>query len=276
MVTLSFQSESKRAKTTQSFIVHDRVPERKVFPELPLPSTEGDKLKQHEDDIETAKRKLREMRERKMEENRRQEKEKRELKRQRSSNKESATSPAASPENFRMKPRKEKPPKPTSVIPKEKAAEKRSTATTPSIEPSSKPAKKKLTLSDLSDEDEVSDWSDTESPSVRKKMRKRAEESSNSNSGASTPVHQTRKASLQVQADAVLRSDPATPNFTHFCEEEVETAAGQASSLGRFLADEGEALSVSSLGSDDLDGEEDFIYLDGLESPKETSKYGTS
>ncbi len=259
----SGDADANKVKSTKSFIVPDRVPERKVFPEVPVPSTEGDKLKQHENDIEMAKRRLQEMRDRKRDEIRRKEQLKKELKRQNSSS--SRHSDEGHVAKNREKTEKvvarksAPPPVPTSREERRKSVDK---------------PRKKLTLEDLSDEDEVSDWSDSESPHVKKRIKQRplpdSGANSSSNSGASTPVHQTRKAALQTQSDQILRSDPDTAELSHFTEEDCIAASTNLAKLHPFLDDE-DALSVSSIESDKFDSAEDFIYLDGLESPEETA-----
>lgn len=233
--------------------------ERKVYPELPVPKDEGDKLKQHEDDIIETKRRLEEARQRRLEEKYRLDLEKKLARR--------SVSHDSEPKPKKMP--KEKTPKPEKIV-----------VAAPTVVSEKK--KKKLTLEDLmDDESEVSDWSDIEAPSLKRKKRKKGkhvlEDSSDEEIGDPSAKRQTRKLVQKAEADAILSTDLATENFRFFDDESVEQLVKAKSDLDKYLEDE-DSISVSSVCSEDLDDPDELIYLSDVEDAEELrdtlAKYG--
>eukprot|EP00095_Tigriopus_kingsejongensis_P001803 maker-scaffold10_size831480-snap-gene-0.16 protein:Tk01803 transcript:maker-scaffold10_size831480-snap-gene-0.16-mRNA-1 annotation:"PREDICTED: uncharacterized protein LOC100872180" len=216
--------------------------ERRVFPEFPLSKSEGDKLKQHEVDILEAKKRLEEARQRRLVE-----KKKLELEKKRKRKMSDTHTPAkATPKVEKKKD------KPAVTVIKEK---------------------KKLTLDDLSDEDEVSDWSDVEAPTSVKKaiLRKRKtglRSSSDEDKSHARDKRQTRTLALKAKADSILNSDPETKRFEGFGQMEQALSAV----LKDYLDDE-DNVSVASVDlnslDDDLDPKE-LITLEELDDPEAT------
>jgi len=238
------QSKAKLAKRSvppeDTFVV-EKVPEAKVYPHLPVPKDEGDKAKQYEQEQEEAKRRLKELRERKLREKYMEDemrKRKKELKRMNSSMEK------------KMKPERTRTPdmaqKATKRVPKGQSP----------LPPS--PEKKKLTMADLqSDEDEVSDWSGDESSG---KVRRAA--STEKKAKASERVHRTRKTNMETQSEAILASDPATAKLNHFDDGAAEEAVRKAKAFADVILDE-DAISVSSGTDEDEGADDDLIYLNG-------------
>ncbi len=271
----SQQQQRERKKSgfnkMDSFIVYDREKvERKVFPELPISKTDGDKLKQHKDEMEHTKKKLREMREKMQEEKKRAEREKKELKRLNSG---SGTDGSRAPK--RRKKEKSSAPvtSPTVLLTPP------SSTTKPRCEPEQRIShRKKLTLQDLSDEEEVSDWSDTESPPSLKKRRKKSEGcrevGEESLTGNEVKI-QTRTTKLRAEADAILKSDESTLELNGFEQEDVDATLKRKERLASLIGEDHDQVEVTD---DDLElllaypQYQDFIYLEGLSDPAATAQ----
>ena len=135
-----------------------------------------------------------------------------------------------------------------------------------------KKEKKKLTMEDLiNDESEVSDWSDIEAPTYKRKKRKGKhvlEDSSDEEVGDPSVKRQTRKLVQKTEADAILGTDPSTENFRFFDDESVEQLAKIKDELDGYLQDE-DNISVSSVCSEDLQDPNDLIYLSDVEDAEE-------
>lgn len=214
-----------------------------------------DKHKQHEEDIAATKRRLEEARERKLAVIQRAEKEK---KLQRSLSKEGYSVVATDESRER---RKSLSKTPTSNKKREQPEKKSSQQQPPAAS-----AKKKLTMDDLdNDEDDVSDWSDLETPNKRKKRALIESDDDEANERVIRDKRQTRKLAVKADADAILNSDPATQHLRHFDEEDVRVAEDAGVGLGDYLDRDDDAISVSSVGSlDDDDSPNDHIYLDDV------------
>ncbi|TRY76553.1 hypothetical protein TCAL_02667, partial [Tigriopus californicus] len=245
--------------------------ERKVFPELPLPKTNGDKLKQHEVDILEAKQRLEEARQKRLVEIKKLELEKKQKKRSMSSS-TGDSSPSSSATHS-------KPPKSESK--KTKVKDK------PTVVPKER---KKLTLSDLSDEEEVSDWSDAEAPSSVRNASKRKrkpvladssedDEDRDDESGSKSdkgPKRQTRTLALKAKADSILNSDPATKVFQGFKEDGAEEGDRKTDALeehSRVLAeylDDEDNISLDEVPLDELDLPNELLTLEDLHDPEAT------
>ena len=248
--TIKERRQSKE-KREEPFIVQDRHVERKKFPELPVPKVEGDKLKQHEDDFIQTKRRLAEMKNKKIQEMKRVELEKKMQK-----------ALASGQRTPKPKEKKVRPVRPT----------QKESKPSPAPQPSSTSLKKKLTMSDLSDEDEVSDWSDIESPNIKRKKRKSVlNDSSSEDEINDAEKIQTRKISKKVEAEEILNSDPAIAKLEYFSASDIEKVLELKETFASYLKDE-DNISVSSLEAEVLTEPNDFIYLDNLECPRKTKE----
>ena len=69
-----------------------------------------------------------------------------------------------------------------------------------------------------------------------------------------------------VEADSILQSDPSVPLLNHFDVSELAELREASDRLKEYLDDE-DAVSISSIGSDELDGD-DCVYL--ADVPEET------